>query len=185
MYVWLRLMRVAATQGRRGRFTIGGESRLTFRCLPTDIDMNLHLNNARYMMLADLGRMDIFFRSGLMREARKRHWGPLLGGLQVAYVREIRVWQRFTLVSTVETWEGRQIIGRHRFLLEDGRTAAAILTTGGIYDFRSRVFVEMGEAMDVIGIGASPRPATVEEKAFMASHQGLRAMAKTVNPTQN
>ena len=43
---------------------MGDESRLTFRCLPTDIDFNLHMNNARYMMLADVGRIDIFMRAG-------------------------------------------------------------------------------------------------------------------------
>ena len=64
MYVWGRMIRVVATYRRRGPFDAGGESRLTFRCLPTDIDPNMHLNNARYMMLADMGRLDIFLRSG-------------------------------------------------------------------------------------------------------------------------
>ncbi|WP_028032295.1 thioesterase family protein [Chelativorans sp. J32] len=181
MYVWFRLLRVALTGRRRGRFRMGDESRIPLRCLPSDIDMNFHLNNARYMMLADLGRMDIFFRSGLMAAARKRGWGPMLGGLQVSYVREIRPWQRFELVSTVETWGGTQIIGRHRFVLADGRTGAIILTTGGIYDRRNRRFVEISEAMAAIGHDQPPRPPTAEEKAFMASHQGLRALAKSLN----
>lgn len=179
MYVWFRLLRVAATARRRGGFRVGDESRISLRCLPSDIDMNFHLNNARYMMLADVGRMDIFFRSGLIRAARKRGWGPLLGGLQVAYVREIRLWRRFELVSTVETWEGTQIIGRHRFVLEDGRVAAVILTTGGIYDFRNRQFLDAGEVMAIIGSDQPPRPPSSEERSFMASHQSLRAWAKS------
>lgn len=64
MYVWARLLRVMATARRRGPYRPGGESRLAFRCLPTDVDLNFHLNNARYLMMADLGRMDIFSRSG-------------------------------------------------------------------------------------------------------------------------
>ncbi|WEX09087.1 thioesterase family protein [Chelativorans sp. AA-79] len=179
MYVWFRLLRVAVTGRRRGRFKMGEESRIPLRCLPSDIDMNFHLNNARYMMLADLGRMDIFFRSGLLTTARKRGWGPLLGGLQVSYVREIRLWQRFELVTTIETWEGTQIIGRHRFVLADGRTAAIILTTGGVYDFRNRCFLEVGEVMAAMDNDHPPRPPSEEEKAFMASHQGLRTLAKT------
>jgi hypothetical protein len=51
MYVWGRMARAALTQRRRGPYHLGEESRLSFRCLPTDIDPNLHLNNARYMML--------------------------------------------------------------------------------------------------------------------------------------
>lgn len=72
MYVWSRLLRVALTSKRRGAYTLGSESRLAFRCLPTDVDFNGHLNNARYMMLADLGRIDIFFRTGVVQLARSR-----------------------------------------------------------------------------------------------------------------
>jgi hypothetical protein len=47
MYVWGRLARMMATASRRGPYAVGSESRLAFRCLPTDIDFNSHLNNAR------------------------------------------------------------------------------------------------------------------------------------------
>ncbi|UUP18057.1 thioesterase family protein [Nitratireductor thuwali] len=179
MYVWIRLLRVAATRGRRGPYRMGDEGRLSFRCLPTDIDTNVHLNNARYMMLADMGRIDIFLRSGLVRAARERGWAPLLGGLQVAYVREIGLWKRFDVVSTIETWEGTQVLGQHRFVLEDGRTAAIIMTTGGIYDFRARRFVPIDEVVRTIGHETPPRPPNAEERSFMASHEGLRSRAKS------
>ena len=71
MYVWARMARMLATARSRGPYMMGGESRLAFRCLPTDIDFNVHLNNARYMMLADLGRIDLFVRAGLITLARK------------------------------------------------------------------------------------------------------------------
>ncbi|PHP65491.1 4-hydroxybenzoyl-CoA thioesterase [Zhengella mangrovi] len=178
MYVWARMIRIAATQRRRGPFRAGDQSRLTFRCLPTDIDPNLHLNNARYMMLADCGRLDIFFRSGLLKLTRSRNWGPLMGGVQAVYVREIRLWRRFEVVSTIETWEESQIIGRHRFLLEDGTTAAMVMTTAGIYDFANRQFVRAGDVIEALGYEDRPRPPTEAERAFMASHANLRAFAK-------
>ena len=109
MYVWARLARMIATAPRRGPYLMGGESRLAFRCLPTDIDSNIHLNNARYMMLADLGRIDIFVRAGLVTLARKNGWAPMMGGLQSVYVREIRLWRRFEVVSSIETWEGPRL----------------------------------------------------------------------------
>ena len=111
MYVWFRFARVAATGNSRGAYEPGSESRLSFRCLPTDVDFNLHLNNARYLMLADLGRVDIFFRSGLFALMRRRNWAPMIGGVEIAFVREVRLWQRFELVSSIETWEGAQVLG--------------------------------------------------------------------------
>lgn len=178
MYVWARLARVAATTRRRGPYRLGSESRLTFRCLPSDIDSNLHLNNARYMMLADVGRIDIFLRAGLWDLARENGWAPMMGGLQSAYVREIRLWKRFDVLSSIETWSGTQVIGRHRFILETGETAAVILTTAGVYDFRNRRFLEIDEVVAALGHRIAPRLPSAEEEAFMASHQGLRALAK-------
>lgn len=178
MYVWARLARMALTAKSRGPYRMGDESLLTFRCLPTDIDSNLHLNNARYMMLADVGRIDIFYRAGLIALARKNGWAPMMGGLQSVYVREIRLWKRFEVVSTVETWEDTQVIGRHRFVLEDGRTAALVMTTAGVYDFCKKAFVQIDELVAELGASAKPRPPSEEERIFMASHRGLRKLAK-------
>jgi len=178
MYVWGRLLRVVATARRRGPYRPGGESRLTFRCLPTDIDPNMHHNNARYLMLADLGRMDIFFRSGLMKLYRERGWAPMMGGVQSVFVREIRLWRRFDVVSSIETWDGTEVIGRHRFILENGETAAMVMTTAGIYDLKNRSFLPIGEVVAALGVSAAPRQPTEAERIFMASHSGLRVLAK-------
>ena len=172
---------MALTAKRRGPYHMGDESRLTFRCLPTDIDSNMHLNNARYMMLADVGRIDTFMRAGLIDLARRKGWAPMMGGLQSVYVREIRLWKRFDVVSTVETWEGTQVIGRHRFVLDDGRTAALIMTTAGVYDLKGRRYVPIDEVVAELGSKAKPREPSEAEASFMASHAGLRAIAKVIS----
>jgi acyl-CoA thioesterase FadM len=179
MYVWLRLARMAATAKARGPYRMGEESRLAFRCLPTDIDSNLHLNNARYMMLADVGRIDIFLRAGLVALARKHRWAPMMGGLQAVYVREIRLWRSFEVVSTVETWEDTQVIGRHRFIQDNGETAALVMTTAGVYDVASKRFVPIDDIVEMLGSDARPRAPSAEERIFMDSHAGLRALAKS------
>lgn len=179
MYVWARLARMAATKSRRGPYRFGDEGRLSFRCLPTDIDFNMHLNNARYMMLADVGRIDIFMRSGLIELARKRGWAPMLGGLQTVFVREIRLWKRFEVVSSIETWNGSEVIGKHRFVLDNGETAALIMTSAGVYDRDNRRFVEIGDLMRQLGVDATPRAVSPEEEIFIASHKGLRTLAKS------
>ncbi|MBP0437386.1 thioesterase family protein [Tianweitania sediminis] len=178
MYVWARLARTLLSGSRRGAYRMGGESRLRFRCLPSDIDSNLHLNNARYMMLADVGRIDIFNRSGMIKLARAQGWAPMLGGLQSVFVREIKLWTRFELVSTLETWAGTQVIGRHRFVLDGNVTAAIVMTTGGVYDLANRRFVPIQDLVDRLDAEVTPRPPSEAEEIFMSSHAGLRAIAK-------
>ena len=178
MYVWARMARMMATTRSRGPYLMGGESRLAFRCLPTDIDFNVHLNNARYMMLADLGRIDIFLRAGLISLARKNGWSPMMGGLQSVYVREIKLWRRFEVVSSIETWEGSSVIGKHRFVLDTGETAALIMTAAGVYDRAGRRFLDIDEVVTALGGPIRPRPPTEAERLFMTSHQGMRNLAK-------
>ena len=178
MYVWGRFLRTALTTRSRGRYRFGTESMLSLRCLPTDIDGNLHLNNARYMMLADMGRIDIFIRSGFWDLCKKNGWAPMMGGLQAVYVREIRLWQTFQVVSTAGTWHDRQLIGAHRFLHADGTVAAMMLTTAGVYDRINRTFVPISDVARHLGYDGEPRPPTAAEAAFIASHDGLRKMAR-------
>ena len=181
MYVWARMARMLATARSRGPYVMGGEGRLAFRCLPTDIDFNIHLNNARYMMLADLGRIDLFVRAGLITLARKNGWAPMMGGLQAVYAREIRLWRRFEVVSSIETWEGTQVIGKHRFVLDNGETAALTLTTAGVYDRKARRVLDIAEVVAALGRTVDPRQPTEAERIFMESHQGLRTLAKAAN----
>lgn len=178
MYVWARLIRAALAARSRGRYVIGEEGRLAFRCLPSDIDFNIHLNNARYMMLADVGRIDIFQRSGLLKLLRRNRWTSMLGGTHSVFIREIKLWRRFEVVSSIDTWQGAQIIGRHRFILDSGETAALVMTTAGIYDRASRSFVPAREVFAALGYDATPRPPSEVERIFMESHAGLRAAAK-------
>ena len=179
MYVWGRLACMALTAKSRGRYRMGDESRLSFRCLPTDIDSNMHLNNARYMMLADVGRIDIFIRAGLLSLARKRGWAPMMGGLQAVYVREVRLWKRFDVVSTIQTWDDTQVIGSHRFVLESGETAALVMTTAGVYSAAEGRFVPIDEIVAELGYhGPAPRLPSEGERIFMASHAGLRRLSK-------
>jgi acyl-CoA thioesterase FadM len=102
----------------------------------------------------------------------------MLGGVQTVFVREVRLWQRFDVVSSIETWEGTQVIGRHRFVLDNGETAALVMTTAGVYDSGARRFVPIGQIIGELGHSLAPRPPSEEERIFMDSHAGLRGLAK-------
>jgi acyl-CoA thioesterase FadM len=178
MYVWGRLARVTATVVRLGPLKLDGESRIALRCLPGDVDQYGHMNNARYNMITDLGRMDLFMRTGVAALRRSRDWGPMMDGTQMAFVREIRLWARFELRSSVDAWRGRHFLARHRFVHPDGRTAALMLGAVGIYDFSNRRFVEIDRVVEAMGDTATSRQLEPEEERFLDNHLALRGLAK-------
>jgi acyl-CoA thioesterase FadM len=103
----IRLLRVIAASlfGRRlGPFD---DSVLTFRVMPADIDINLHMNNARYLAMMDLGRWDFILRSGFWRHVLKDKLQPVIGGAVVRFRRPLRPFQPFVLRTRQITWDDR------------------------------------------------------------------------------
>ena len=103
----------------------------------------------------------------------------MMGGVQSVYVREIRLWQKFEIISTIETWLESEVIGKHRFVLENGKTAAILMTTAGVYNFREKHFMAIGDVIRELGHAADPRPLDDVEEAFVESHRRLRRSAKS------
>ena len=65
MNLFLRLIRVLLTIRSRGQLAPFEDSVLTFRVWPGDLDLNVHMNNGRYLTVMDLGRLDLMARTGL------------------------------------------------------------------------------------------------------------------------
>ncbi|KAG1647621.1 hypothetical protein GQR58_030448 [Nymphon striatum] len=48
------------------------ETRMHLHVLPTDLDIAVHMNNGRYLTLADLGRWDMMIRNGFWKTMRAK-----------------------------------------------------------------------------------------------------------------
>jgi acyl-CoA thioesterase FadM len=104
-----------------------GESRLRFRVMPGDLDVNLHMNNGRYLSLMDLGRFDLVIRMGLLAQARRRRWRPLVGSSMIRYRRSLEPFRRFTLVTRVLAWDDRWVVFEQRFERQGQLCAVALV----------------------------------------------------------
>jgi len=72
MNLYLRLFVLSLLVRFRPRVSIWVGSRTPFRVLPNDLDVNRHMNNARYLAFCDLGRLDLMIRSGYWKEITGR-----------------------------------------------------------------------------------------------------------------
>ncbi len=122
MNLWLRLLGVFIAALFRPRLGWLGESRLRFRVMPHDLDINIHMNNARYMALMDLGRLDLILRSGLWRPLLRQRWQAVLGAAVVRFRRPLRPFQALALTSRVLGWDEKWLYIEHR--IEAGGTLA-------------------------------------------------------------
>lgn len=153
MNLIFRLIRVMIAalydQWRGRRLTLLGESALRFRVWPTDLDLNLHMTNARYFSVMDLGRTDLMIRVGLGNAILKNRWQPVLGAANVRFRRSLRPFQRFTLVSRVLCWDDKYIFMEHR--LETAQGVAAIAVMQGAFVARGSV-VTPAQVLAALGV---------------------------------
>jgi acyl-CoA thioesterase FadM len=99
----------------RGRLGPLDESVITLRVLPNDIDMNLHLNNGRYLTIMDLGRLDFIARTGMLRPMVRERWAPLVGSASIRFVRSIDALRRYQLRTRLMCWDDKWFYFEQRF----------------------------------------------------------------------
>jgi acyl-CoA thioesterase FadM len=105
------------------RLGVLDEDRVRMRVWPNDIDLNLHLNNARYLNLMDYGRTHLLARSGLLEHILRSRWQPLVGAVWMTYRRSLPVFSQFTLASRLVCWDERWFDLEQTFTGRDGLAA--------------------------------------------------------------
>jgi len=128
MNLWLRLLHLLLFRDRR-RVELFATTRVKVRVWPNDLDLNRHVNNGRYLSLADLGRIDWFLRTGLLQLALKRRALPVIGDALAKFRRDLRVFQACEIHSRLLGWDQRWGFIEHRFV-RAGRVLGVVAIRG-------------------------------------------------------
>jgi acyl-CoA thioesterase FadM len=93
------------------RAELTAELRIPLLIWPTDVDwLGLgHVNNGWYLTMMDQGRLDHFLRTGLGARFRRHRCRALVAETSVRYRREVRSWDRCTLVTQLAGWDERRL----------------------------------------------------------------------------
>jgi len=83
------------------------EDTLRMRVLLTDIDLNLHMNNARYLSLMDYARTHLLARTRLLGHILRSRWQPLVGAVWITYRRSLPLFESYMLGSRLVCWDER------------------------------------------------------------------------------
>lgn len=131
MTLHLRLLWVWLSSLLKPHFGMRDVLELKLRVLPNDLDINVHLSNARYLSMVDLALMAILVRSRFMGAVRALGAFPMAGGTLITYRNQIGPFERFRLrmwyLGCDDVWH---VFG-FAFVREDGRLAAKGLIKGG------------------------------------------------------
>ncbi|HEV7802848.1 MAG TPA: thioesterase family protein, partial [Burkholderiales bacterium] len=109
MNLYLRLLFLLVRLVRVRRRGVLDESRVSFRVMPNDCDINLHMNNGHYLSFMDLGRVHLVTQVGLLRLVVKNRWKPVLAAAEINFIRSLAPLQKFELVTRVVTWDDKYV----------------------------------------------------------------------------
>lgn len=103
------------------------QTTLHFRVWPTDLDINWHLTNSRYLALMDLGRIELLLRAGIFRRVLSRRWLPVVSIANVRYRRQINPFQPFSLHTRLLGWDEKWFYLEQRFETDSGLAAVGVV----------------------------------------------------------
>lgn len=116
MNLYFRLLWVVLMARRRKVITeddLSNEINTTI--MPNDLDLNLHVNNGRYMTLCDFNRVDLFVRSGLASIMITNKLAPIVAEHTMTYVKPLKVFNRIKITMQITHWDEKYFYATHTF----------------------------------------------------------------------
>lgn len=156
----VRLVAVGISMLWKPRLTLLDESVITIRVWPNDLDLNLHMNNGRYLSAMDLGRMDLFARAGVLLPALRRGWYPLLGEAKIRFRRPLAPFAKYRLRTRLLGWDEKWFYGEQIFD-RNGEQAAVALVRGLLRGKEGNIAPDRIVALGGSAIASPPMPETV------------------------
>ena len=127
MNLIFRLFWLFITASKRKRIGLIDESELTLRVLPTDLDINLHLTNARYLSMMDLGRTELIIQTGVLKKVLAKRWLPVVAVANLKFYKQINPFQRFKLITKIIGWDEKWIYIEQRFEVNENLAAVGVI----------------------------------------------------------
>jgi len=99
------------------------ESVVRFTVLPTDCDLNFHLNGGRFLSFMDVARVELLSRARVLRKVLRRGWRPVMAGCVIRFRRSVLPFERFNVRTRLLGWDARWFY-MEQVVEKDGRLCA-------------------------------------------------------------
>ncbi len=157
MNLYLRLLWFSIRVRMRPKLGLYDTAVTPFRVWPSDLDTLIHMNNAKYLAIMDIARMDLMVRSGTWSKLKQHGWYPVVAGQTISYFKSLEPWQKFEVHTRILGLDDRWGYLEQRFMRKGKLYARAIVRsrflkrTGGSvdHDELEEVFGELSQGSGI------------------------------------
>ena len=125
--IWVRLILTLASKHWGSSLKIDEECSTPFTVVPTDLDLNLHMNNARYFAWMDLARLDLLQRTGLLRILKSNKWFPVVADETISFGKSLDLFNKVNVITKIRGWDEKFIFLEQRFKRDNETIAGGIV----------------------------------------------------------
>lgn len=86
---------------------------------PADLDLNIHMNNGRYLSIMDLGRFDLMLQSGTFLPLLKQGFYPVVASQVIQFHKSLEPFETFDLVTRIDSFDGKDFFMAQDFMRGD------------------------------------------------------------------
>ena len=113
--LWGRLVYTLLAKRFRKRLGFMDTCVTPFRVLPSDLDLNFHMNNARYFAWMDIGRLDLLNRSGMFSIMKQKNWFPVVADEKISFGKSLDLFDSVFLETKLHGWDTKYFYIQQQF----------------------------------------------------------------------
>lgn len=102
-----------------------------------DIDLNMHLNNAKYLKFMDRCRLEHTVVTGLLNRMIEARCNAVVANTEISYIRELRPYQQFQVHTRILGWDDKYVYYDQRFESQRKLHTHSLLRVANVYGGKS------------------------------------------------
>ena|SRR5690554_4231746 len=129
------------------------ETSLKLRVWPNDLDLNMHMNNGRFLTVMDIGRTDFVMKTGFHKLMLKRKWGAVVTAINVVFLKPLAPFAKYELKTRLLSWDNMWFYLEQSFI-EGGSVKASAVVKATFLEGKKRI--APSEVVRLASDGAAP-----------------------------
>ena len=153
------------------------------RVWPTDLDINGHMTNTRYVSLFDLSIIQVFSQLGLVTSLSKMKWQAMINARNISFLRELSPFEPFKVTSEIICWDRSFLYMEHKIVNKQNKTSSICYSRGlflskkGLISFKELLknAIDNGkgptDGLEAFEAGSPPMPDHIKHWKETLKHQ--------------